>query len=107
MTTIGVANVAAKGGDFNFVAVAGYEDDTELSTHTDGIRKQLHELSRRGVGGYVVIGRIAIEQKIAHTTTDQQGLIAVLLKGGADRIGEFSGIHVLIMRQPVPGGRTK
>jgi hypothetical protein len=68
MAAIGVANVAAKGGDFNFVAVAGYEDYTELSTDTKGIRKQLHDLGRRGVGGYVVVSRLAIEQKIAHTT---------------------------------------
>ena len=50
MATIGVANVAAEGGDFNLVAVAWNQDDTELGTDTDGIRKQLHDLSRRGVG---------------------------------------------------------
>ena len=107
MATIGVANVTAEGGDFNLVAVARNEHDTELSTDTKGIRKQLHDLSGRGVGGYVVVGRVAMEQKIADTTANHQGLIAVLLKSGTDRIGEFSGIHVLIMRQPVPGGRTK
>ena len=55
----------------------------------------------------VVIRRIAIEQNIADTTANQQSLITVLLKSFADRIGEFSGIHVLIMRQPMAGGGIK
>ena len=107
MAAIGIANVAAERSDFNLVAVAGNKDYTELGTDTKGIGKQLHDLSGRGVGGYVVIGWIAIEQNVADTTADQQGLIAVLLKRCADRIGQFSGIHVLIMRQPVAGDRNK
>ncbi len=107
MAAIGIAHIAAEGSDFYFDAVAEDEDDSELGTDPDRIGEQLHDLEGRGVSGHVVIGGITIEQKIADTAADKQSLVAVLLKGGADRIGKFSGIHVLIMRQPCPRGGTK
>ena len=40
-----------------------------------------------------------MEEEVAHAAADEKGLVAVALKRGANRIGEFAGIHGMIMRQ--------
>ena len=70
-----------------------------MRTDAKAAGKELHDAFGRGVGGYIVIGRRAMQENVAHTTAYQQGLVAMLVESFADRIGEFSWSHGLIMRQ--------
>jgi hypothetical protein len=51
------------------------------------------------VRGDVVIRGLAVEKDVTDATADEEGLVAVALKRGANRVGEFAGIHGMIMRQ--------
>ena len=62
------------------------------------LREELQNFLRRGVGGDVVVLGLAMEKDVAHAAAHQEGLVAVALEGGANRIGEFAGIHGMIMR---------
>ena len=62
------------------------------------VREELQNFRGSCVCGDIVIGGIALEENIAHAAADEEGLVAVALKGVADRIGEFPGVHETIMR---------
>ena len=74
------SRVAAKGGDFDFVAVAGNKNDAELRADSEAVGKKLHDALGSSVGGDVVIGGLAPEQEVAHTAADQQGLVAIAME---------------------------
>src|SRR5580704_5148567 len=97
MPAIGVGNVGTKGGDFDFVDIAGDEHNTEPGAHAQAFGEDAHDLIRSGVGGDIVIGGLATQQNIAHTTTYEQRLIAIALEYFANRIGKFSWSHGMIM----------
>jgi hypothetical protein len=99
MPAIGIAQIRAKGGDFDFGGVAKNKNNAELGAYPDAIGEKLQDALRNSVGGYVVVGGSAIQEQVADTTADEQGLIAMAAEGIADRIGQFAGTHGLIMRQ--------
>jgi hypothetical protein len=98
MAAIGVPDIGTKCGDFDFEGILANEDDAELGADVESKGEELKHFPRRGVGGNVIIGGLAMKQDIAHATADQQGLVAVSLKREANRVGEFAGIHGMIMR---------
>jgi len=97
MAAVGIAEIAAEGGDFDFEIVVRDEDDTELSTYSKTAGKKMKNTFRGSVGSDVVIGGRAAEQEITDATANEECLVTVALKGGANRIGEFSRQHVEIM----------
>ena len=63
MATVGVAEIGAKCGDFDFKCIARHENNAELRADGKAVGKELHDLIRRGVGGDVVIGGIAMQER--------------------------------------------
>ena len=98
VAAVGIAEVGAEGGDFDFEGVLADEDDTELNSHIEAVWKELENFRGRGVGGDVVIEGIAVEKNIAHTATSEQRLVSAAFQDVADRIGQIPGIHGMIMR---------
>ena len=74
------------------------EHDAELRANIEAVVEKLLNFDGSGVCGDIVIGGIAMEKDVAHTAADEEGLVATALKGVANRIGEFAGIHGMIMR---------
>src|SRR5277367_1872086 len=107
MTAVGVADVMAKCGDFDFEAMTGHENNAKLGTDSDAFRKNFQNLVWGGVGGDVVVDRFSLEKDIAHTTACEQRLKAALLQSGADRIRQFAGLHGTIMLHTVWKWRKK
>jgi len=64
------------------------QDYSELCSHGVGVRKNLHYLCGGCAGGHVVVGGLALEQKIAHASAGQVGLKALLAQGLDDRGGK-------------------
>jgi hypothetical protein len=63
MTTIGVTYVGAEGCYFDALPVVvrrsarfWHQHHSELLADCEGLREDLHDLARRRVGGYVVVG---------------------------------------------------
>ena len=70
------------------------QHDSELLAYGEGLREDLHDLARSCVGGYVVVGGLAAEQKIADASAGEVGLVAVLAQGADDFGGVlFGGGH--------------
>jgi hypothetical protein len=97
MAAVGVADIRAEGGDFHLERIAADEDDAELCAHIEAVWEKFENFLWSGIGGDVVIGGIAMEKDVAHTTADEECLVAVGLKLIANRIGEFPGVHGMIM----------
>ena len=98
MPAVFVADIRAECGYLHFQATPGDQDHAELRAHGNAIRKKSNDLIRRGIGGHVVIGRLAAEEQVAHASAHQQRLIPVALQRLANLVGEFPGLHSLIMR---------
>jgi hypothetical protein len=98
MAAVGVADIGAEGGDFNFEGILADEDDPEMRADIEAVGKKLQDFLRRSICGDVVIRRLAMEKDVADTAADEESLVAVALKRVANRIGEFPGIHEMIMR---------
>jgi hypothetical protein len=98
MAAIGVADIGAEGGYFDFEGVLADEDDTELGADVEAVGKQAEYFRGSGIGGDIVIGGLATEKDVSHTAADKKGLMALTFKRAANRIGEFPRIHGLIMR---------
>ncbi len=77
VAAIAIAHVRAEGRNLNFHSIAGNQDHTELCADGNALRKKCRYLFGRGVGGYVVIGRLAAEKQVAHTSAHKQRLITV------------------------------
>ena len=99
MAAVGVAEVGAEGGNFDFERFLTDKDDAELRTDVDAVGKEAQHFRGRCVGGDVVIRGNAVEEEITHSAAREEGLISVALERVADRIGDFAGVHGEIMRQ--------
>jgi len=99
MPAVGVAEVGAEGGDFDLQGILADEDDTELRADIEAVWEEFENFFWSGAGGDVEIGRVAMKEDVAHAAADEEGPVAVELKRVADRIGEFPGVHGMIMRQ--------
>ena len=64
----------------------------------EAVGKEPQDVLRRCVCSNVIIRGLAMEKDVANATADEEGLVAVALKREADRVGEFAGIHGMIMR---------
>ena len=98
MAAVGVANVGAEGGYFDFEGILADEDDAELSADIEAAGEEPEHFLRRRIRCHVVVRGFTIQKDIAHATADEESLSAVALKRSANRIGEFAGIHGMIMR---------
>ena len=98
MAAVGVANVGAEGGHFDFEGILADEYDAELCADIEAAGEELQHFLRRCIRCHVIIRRFAIQKDIAHATADEEGPAAVALKRDTNRIGEFAGIHGMIMR---------
>ena len=108
MAAIRVANIGAKRGDLDLrfsarAGVPGDDDDPELRSDGQAVRKELLDAIRRSIRRNVVIGRLALEQNIAHTPADEIGLMACLPQGAADIAGKGASVHSAIMREKASG----
>ena len=98
MAAIGVAEIGTKRGDFDFEGIVADEDYAELRADVEAVGEESQNFLRLCVCCNVIIRWLAMKKDVAHAATDEKGLVAVALKGGANRIGEFAGIHGTIMR---------
>jgi hypothetical protein len=98
VAAVGISDVGAEGGNLDFERIVADEDDAELRADIERVREELENLGRRGVCGYVVIRGVATEKDIAHAAAHEESLVTVALESVANRIGEFPGIHGMIMR---------
>ena len=64
----------------------------------EAVREKFLNFLWSGVGGDVIVGRIAFEEDVAHAAADEECLVAVPPERIANRIGEFPGVHGMIMR---------
>jgi len=101
MAAVGVAEIRAEGGDFDFEGIAAEEHDAELRADVEAIGEELENFGWCSVRGDVVIEGNALEQQIADAASGQQGLVAMALESFADRVGQVAGIHGMIMRLEV------
>ena len=60
-----------------------------------GLGEDLHDLLRCCVCGYVVVGGLASEKKIADAASGEVGLVAVLAEGADDFCGVLLGVRHL------------
>ena len=98
MAAVGVADVGAKGGYFDFKGIVADENYSELCADVEAVGKESQNFLRLCVGCNVIIGGLAMEKDVAHAAADEKGLVTVALERGANRVGEFAGIHGTIMR---------
>jgi hypothetical protein len=98
MAAIGVAEVGAKRGDLDFERIVTDEDYAELRAYIEAVGEDPQNFLRLCVCCNVIILGLAMEKDVAHAASDEKGLVAVELKRGTNRIGEFAGIHGMIMR---------
>jgi hypothetical protein len=107
MAAVGIADIGAEGGDFHLEGIVADEDDAELGADIEAVGKELQDLGGSGVCSDVIISGIAPKQDVAHTAAYEESLVAVALKLVADRIGEFPGVHGMIMRQKAESNEVK
>ena len=98
MAAVGVANVGTEGGHFDFEGILADEYDAELCADIEAVGEESQHFLRRCVCGDVIIRGFAIQKDVPHATADEESLAAMALKRETDRIGEFAGIHGMIMR---------
>src|SRR5215470_13564357 len=99
MPAVGIPEVAAESGDYDFLGILVQQDDAKVRADIEAVREKLQNLGGGRAGGDVIIGGVAAEEKITHAAPNQQGLVALALQRVADRIGELPWIHGMIMRQ--------
>lgn len=107
MAAVGIADIGAEGGDFHLEGIVADEDDTELRADIEALREKLQDFGRSGVCGDVIISGISPKQDVAHAAADEESLVAVTLKLVAHRVGEFSRVHGMIMRQKAGSDEAK
>ena len=108
MAAVGVANVRAESCDLDLHGAIGDDDDSELRAHREAVGKKLLHAIGRGVGGDVVIDRLAPEQNIAHAAAGEIGLVAAIAQDAADVVGELAAVHAVhieIMRENARRGK--
>ncbi len=103
MAAVGIAQVGAKGGDFDLGGIARNKNNAELRADSDASGEKLQDTLRSSVGGHVVIGGLALKQTgRAHSRRRAAPDGPWRTERIANRIGQFAGIHGLIMRQVRP-----
>jgi hypothetical protein len=75
MPAVSGADVRPKRSYFHMLAVARHDDYTELRAHCHRLGKQGNDAIGRRVGADVIVRRLAPEQQIAHTASNQEGLM--------------------------------
>jgi hypothetical protein len=98
MAAIGVTEVGAKRGDFDFEGAVANEDHAELRTDVETVGEETQNFLRLCVCRNVEIRGFALEKDVANAAANEKSLVPLSLKRGANRIGEFAGIHGMIMR---------
>lgn len=104
---VGIAEVGAERGDFDFLRILVKEDDAEVRSDIEAAREKPQDFGGSRAGGDVVVGGLAAEDKVAHAAADQESLMALALEGVTDRIGEAAWIHGTIMRQEEGSNEAK
>src|SRR5580693_2599383 len=99
MAAVGVANVRAESCYLDLRGAVDDDDDSELRAHREAVGKKLLHAIGRGVGGDVVVDRLAPEQNIAHAAAGEIGLMAAIAQDLADVVGELAAVHIEIMRE--------
>src|SRR5579862_4263692 len=99
MAAVGVANVRAESCYLDLRGAVDDDDDSELRAHREAVGKKLLHAIGRGVGGDVVVDRLAPEQNIAHAAAGEIGLMAAIAQDVADVVGELAAVHIEIMRE--------
>ncbi len=79
MAAVDIREVAAERGHFHLRAVFVHQDHAEGGAHLVSARINFRNLFGPGVGGDIVIGRLAAKQQITHATAHQVGLEATQL----------------------------
>ena len=77
----------AESRDLKLVAALQHDDDTELFADGNSVRKERLDLIGRGVGGHVVIMRLAPEQRIAHAAAGPEGFKSGVAQAADDLSG--------------------
>src|SRR5215472_2663442 len=98
VTAVGIANIRAEGGNFDFRGIQTKKDDAKMGTDIEGGGKQTQNLCGSRVCRYVIVGRFTTEKKISHAAADKQRLKTLTLQRIADRVGELPSVHRDIMR---------
>ncbi len=107
MAPIRVANIRAERRHFygrNFFARAHrrrtrfifrqrYQHHAKLRSHGKCLRKNFHHPLRDGVGRDIVVGGLATQQKIAHTSADEIGLVPTFSQRANDFRGVLAGVR--------------
>src|SRR6516162_735239 len=99
MAAVGIADIGAEGRHFDLRRIApigtlGHNDHSELRSHSQAGWKELLHILRGGIGGHVVIGGLALEQNIAHTSAHQVGLMAGLTESPTNMVGQRARVHM-------------
>ena len=68
---------------------------TPNCAHGPGAREQAHDLLRRGIGGDVIIGRLAAQQQITHAAAYE----ICLISGGAQCANYLNGCLLHMARR--------
>jgi len=105
MAAVGVANVRTKRRDFDPGGVVSYNHNAELRADCQAAREEALDLVWSCVRRNVKIGGLAAEQEIAHASTDEIGLVAVLAQNTTNATCEFARIHRAIMSRKVGGAK--
>ena len=74
MVAAGVLVVGAKGGDLDNLAAEAHMHDTEAAADDAAAAKQLPDLLRCGVGGYIEVLGVTVQQQVAHTAAHKVGV---------------------------------
>ncbi len=98
MAAIGVTEVGAKRGDFDFEGILADEDYAELCADVETLGEKPQNFLRRCICCHVEIRGLALEEDVANASANEKGLVPLALERGANRIGEFARIHETIMR---------
>jgi hypothetical protein len=105
MPAVGIAHIGAEGGHLDLQGILDDNDDAELRADGKAVRKKLLNALGHGIGGNVVIERLAAELEVSDASADEVGLVAGFVQGRADVFGEGARVHAWIMKQRKPEGK--
>ncbi len=88
-----VVEIAAESGNFDRGVFRSNEYHAELRADQSRTGKQGDDLVGMGVGGDIVVLRVAAQQEVPHAAPDQQGLVPVLTEPPDDMIRQVLGCH--------------
>src|SRR5438876_5585193 len=71
-----------------FISWHGDQHYSKLGADGVSVGKNPHNLLGGGIGRYVIVGRLAAEQEVAHTSPDKVGLMTIVSEFTKNRDGE-------------------